>query len=38
MEKKVSAYKDEVNQEDLGMAKEFLKFQEMTIEKLKKYL
>ena len=38
MEKKISAYSDEVNKEDLNMAKEFLKFQEKTIESLKKYL
>ena len=38
MEKKISAYKDEVNKEDLNMAKEFLKFQERTIEHLKEYL
>ena len=38
MEKKVSAYKDEVNHEDLNLAKEFMKFQERAIEKLKQYL
>ena len=38
MEKKISAYKDEVNQEDLSLAKEFMKFQEKTIEHLKEYL
>lgn len=38
MEKKVSAYKDDVNNEDLNMAKDFMKFQENSIEKLKKYL
>lgn len=38
MEKKVSAYKDEVNKEDLDMAKNFMKFQERAIEKLKQYL
>lgn len=38
MEKKISAYKEEVNTEDLNMAKDFLKFQEKTIEKLKQYL
>lgn len=38
MEKKISAYKEEVNTEDLKMAKDFLKFQEKTIEKLKQYL
>ena len=38
MNKKISAYKDEVSKEDLNMAKEFLKFQEKTIERLKEYL
>ena len=38
MEKKISAYKQEVNKEDLDMANEFLKFQEKTIEQLKQYL
>lgn len=38
MEKKIHAYEKEVNKEDLDMAKEFLKFQERTIESLKKYL
>ena len=38
MEKKVSAYKDAVNSEDLKMAKDFMKFQESSIEKLKIYL
>ena len=38
MEKKISAYEKEVNKEDLDMAKEFLKFQERTIENLKHYL
>ena len=38
MEKKISAYKDEVNQKDLSLAKEFMKFQEKTIEHLKEYL
>lgn len=38
MEKKISAYKDEVNKEDLDMAKDFMKFQERAIEKLKQYL
>ena len=37
MEKKISAYKDEVNKEDLDMAKDFMKFQERAIEKLKQY-
>ncbi len=38
MKKKISAYKDEVNKEDLDMAKDFMKFQERAIEKLKQYL
>lgn len=38
MEKKISTYKDEVNKEDLDMAKDFMKFQERAIEKLKQYL
>ena len=38
MEKKVSAYKNEVNEEDLKLAKDFMKFQEKSIEKLKVYL
>ena len=38
MEKKISAYKDEVNKEDLSLAKNFMKFQERAIEKLKEYL
>lgn len=38
MEKKIHAYDKEVNREDLNMGKEFLKFQEKTIEKLKQYL
>ena len=38
MEKKIHAYEKEVNKEDLDMAKEFLKFQERTIEYLKQYL
>ena len=38
MEKKISAYKDEVNKEDLNIAKEFMKFQEKTIERLKEFL
>ena len=38
MEKKISTYAKEVNTEDLDMAKEFLKFQEKTIERLKQYL
>lgn len=38
MTKKIKAYKDEVNKDDLSIAKNFLKFQEKTIEHLKKYL
>lgn len=38
MNKKLTAYKEDVNKEDLSIAKEFLKFQEKTIEQLKKYL
>jgi len=38
MEKKISAYKEEVNKKDLEKAKEFLNFQEKTIEHLKQYL
>ena len=38
MEKKISAYEEEVNKEDLDMAKEFMSFQEKTIEHLKQYL
>jgi len=38
MEKKISAYKEEVNKKDLDIAKEFLNFQEKTIEHLKQYL
>ena len=38
MEKKVKAYKDKVDKENLDLAKDFLKFQEKTIEELKKYL
>ena len=38
MEKKVKAYKDKVSKEYLKLAKEFLKFQEKTVDQLKKYL
>lgn len=38
MTKKISNYKDDVSKSDLNMAKDFLKFQEKTIDKLKKYL
>lgn len=38
MEKKISAYKGQVDKEHLKIAKDFLKFQEKTIDELKKYL
>lgn len=38
MEKKVKSYKDQVSKEHLKLAKEFLKFQEKTVDHLKKYL
>ena len=38
MEKKVKAYKDKVDKTSLNLAKEFLHFQQKTIEELKKYL
>ena len=38
MEKKVKAYKDKVDKASLTLAKEFLHFQQKTIEELKKYL
>lgn len=38
MEKKIKQYKDEVSYNELELAKEFLKFQEKTIDKLKDYL
>lgn len=38
MNKKINAYKQEVNKDDLQVAEEFLKFQEKTIEHLKQYL
>jgi len=38
MTKKIKNYKEEVSKADLNMAKDFLKFQEKTIEELKKYL
>lgn len=38
MNKKINAYKEEINDNDLNIAKDFLKFQEKTIEQLKKYL
>ena len=38
MEKKIEQYKDEVSNNELELAREFLKFQEKTIDKLKDYL
>lgn len=38
MEKKIKQYKDEVSNNELELAREFLKFQEKTIDKLKDYL
>lgn len=38
MEKKISQYKDEVDEKELKLAKDFLKFQEKTIDILKEYL
>lgn len=38
MTKKIKTYKEEVSKTDLNMAKDFLKFQEKTIEELKNYL
>lgn len=38
MEKKISDYKDVVSKDQLKIAKDFLKFQQETIEKLKEYL
>lgn len=38
MTKKIKAYKEEVSKTDLNMAKDFLKFQEKTINHLKEYL
>lgn len=38
MEKKISAYKDQVDKDHLKLAKKFLKFQEKTVDDLKKYL
>lgn len=38
IEKKISAYKDQVDKEHLKFAKKFLKFQEKTVDELKKYL
>ena len=38
IEKKIKDYKKEVDKTELKLAKDFLKFQEKTIEELKKYL
>ena len=38
MEKKIKAYDKEVDKSDIDVAREFLKFQEKTIDKLKEYL
>ncbi len=38
MEKKISQYKDDISSKELNYAKDFLKFQEKTIEIFKKYL
>ena len=38
MEKKIKDYDDEVNKDYLKIAKDFMKFQEKTIEDLKKFL
>ncbi len=38
MEKKINDYKDVVSKDQLKIAKDFLKFQQETIEKLKEYL
>ena len=38
MEKKIGDYKKEVEKKDLKVAKEFLKFQQKAIDKLKKFL
>ena len=38
MEKKIKAYDKEIDKSDLDIAREFLKFQEKTIDKLKEYL
>lgn len=38
MEKKIKAYDKDVDKSDLKIAKEFLKFQEKTIDELKEYL
>ena len=38
MEKKISEYKDDVSDKELDYAKDFLKFQQKTIEIFKEYL
>ena len=38
MEKKIHSYNNDVDKEDLNIAKDFLKFQEKCIDKLKAYL
>lgn len=38
MEKKIKQYKDEVNEKELNLAEEFLKFQEKSINILKEFL
>lgn len=38
MEKKINAYKDQIDKEYLNIAKDFLKFQQKTINDLKKFL
>ena len=38
MEKKIDNYKEVVNEDILSLAKEFLKFQQEEIEKLKEYM
>ena len=38
METKIKSYKDKVDKKTLSLAKDFLKFQECEVEKLKKYM
>jgi len=38
MEKKIAAYKDQIDKEYLSIARDFLKFQQKTINDLKKFL
>ena len=38
MEKKIKVYDKEIDKSDLDIAREFLKFQEKTIDKLKEFL